>query len=70
MRISKRQLRRIIKEEKARLLSENRNEAFVILDELRAMGIPDETLLDYLVGNWMPGHDAYQAMVDFQENEI
>ncbi len=73
MKITKRQLRRIIREEKARLVKEQRggrNEGLNILDELRMMGIPDDMLVDYLVGRWMSGDDAYQSMLDFKDNEI
>ena len=73
MKITKRQLRRIIREEKARLVKEQRGgrrEGLNILDELRMMGIPDSMLVDYLVGNWMSGDDAFQSMVDFQNNEV
>ena len=73
MKITKNQLRKIIREEKARLVKEQRggrNEGLDILDELRMMGIPDSVLVDYLVGNWMSGDDAYQSMLDFRSNEI
>jgi hypothetical protein len=73
MKITKRQLRRIIKEEKLKLIKENRggrNEGLDILDELRMRGIPDSTLVDYLVGNWMSGDDAFQSMRDFVSNEL
>ena len=73
MKITKRQLRRIIREEKARLVKEQRGgrrEGLDILDELRMMGIPDSVLVDYLVGNWMSGDDAFQSMLDFKDNEI
>jgi len=73
MKITKSELRRIIREEKARLIKEQpagRNEAFDILDELRGMGIPDSMIVDYLVGNWMSGDDAFQSMVDFRDNEV
>ena len=71
MKITKRQLRRIIKEEKSRLLNENRNGALVILGQLtEEMGVDPQVLLDYLVGNWMSGDDAFQAMKDYQEYEM
>ena len=71
MKVTKRQLRRIIKEEKQKLLNENRNGAIVILGQLvDEMGVDPQTLLDYLVQNWMSGADAFQAMRDFQENEM
>ena len=73
MKITKRQLRRIIREEKARLVKEQiggRNEGLNILDELRGMGVPDSMIVDYLVGRWMSGDDAYQSMIDFRSNEI
>ncbi len=71
MKITKRQLRRIIKEEKQKVLNENRNGALVILGQLvDEMGVDPEALLDYLVGNWMDGADAFQAMKDYQEYEM
>lgn len=69
MRITKSQLRRIIKEEKSKLLNENRQAAFEILDEIEMMGLQTE-LLNYLVANWMSGEDAYQALMEFKETEI
>ncbi len=71
MKVTKRQLRKIIKEEKQKLLNENRNGALVILGQLTdEMGVDPQVLLDYLVGNWMSGDDAFQAMKDFQEYEM
>ncbi len=70
MKITKRQLRRIIKEEKTKLLNENRQAAFEILDELEMMGVDAKTLLNYLVANWMSGEDAYQALMEFKETEL
>ena len=71
MKITKRQLRRIIKEEKQKVLNENRNGALVILGQLvDEMGVDPQALLDYLVGNWMEGQDAFQAMKDYQEYEL
>ena len=69
MKITKRQLRRIIKEEKAKLLNENRQAAFEVLDEIESMGLQSE-LLNYLVANWMSGEDAYQALMEFKETEM
>jgi len=71
MKITKRQLRRIIKEEKQKLLNENRNGAVVILGQLvDEMGVDPQALLDYLIQNWMDGNDAFQAMKDYQEYEM
>ena len=71
MKVTKRQLRKIIKEEKQKLLNENRNGALVILGQLTdEMGVDPQVLRDYLVGNWMTGPDAFQAMKDFQEYEM
>ena len=71
MKITKKQLRQIIKEEKQKLLNENRNGALVILGQLtEEMGVAPRTLLDYLVGNWMTGPDAFQAMKDYQDYEM
>ena len=41
-----------------------RSDAFNILQRLRDAGIPDDRILDYLVGNWMTGSDAADAMTD------
>ena len=71
MKITKNQLRRIIKEEKQKLLNENRNGALVMLGELREeMGVDADTLLNYLINNWMSGDDAFQALKDFREYEM
>ena len=70
MKITKRQLKRIIKEEKTKLLNENRQEAFAILEELEMMGISSDMLLEYLIGNWMTGADALQALQDFKDMEL
>ena len=69
MKITKNQLRRIIKEEKMKLLNENRQAAFEVLDEIESMGLQSQ-LLNYLVGNWMSGEDAYQALMEFKETEL
>ena len=73
MKITKRQLRKIIKEEKAKLIKEQaggRSEAFELLDELEMMGIGTDTILNYLIGNHMSGADAFQALSDFKEYEL
>ena len=73
MKISKKQLRRIIKEEKAKLMKEQsggRREAFDLLQELQMMGIDSGTILDYIIGNHMSGNDAYEALSDFKEYEL
>lgn len=70
MKITKRQLKRIIKEEKTKLLSENRMEATTLLDELEMMGVSNEMLLNYLLFNWMSGADALEALQDFRDNEL
>ena len=70
MKITKRQLKRIIKEEKSKLLNENRQGAFHLLDELEMMGISADMLLEYLIGHWMSGSDAFQALRDFKDSEL
>ena len=71
IRVTKRQLLQIIREEKQKLLNENRNGAIVILGQLvDEMGVDPQALLDYLVQNWMSGDDAFQAMKDYQEYEM
>ena len=73
MKITKRQLKRIIKEERAKLVKEQaggRREAFDLLGELQMMGIDNGTILDYLIGNHMSGNDAFQALSDFKEYEL
>ena len=73
MKITKRQLKRIIKEEKAKLVKEQsagRREAFDLLEELQMMGADSGRILDYLIGNHMSGGDAFQALSDFKEYEL
>ena len=71
MKITKEQLRQIIKEEKQKVLNENRNGAIVILGQLvDEQGVKPEALLDYLIQNWMDGDDAFQAMKDYQQYEL
>ena len=73
MKTTKRQLKRIIKEEKAKLMKEQsggRAEAFELLDELEMMGIGTDTILNYIIGNHMSGNDAFQALSDFKEYEL
>ena len=70
MKITKRQLRRIIKEEKTKLLNENRQEAYAILEELEMMGVSADRLVDYLIGNWMSGADALEALQNYKQVEM
>ena len=70
MKITKRQLRRIIKEEKTKLLNENRQEAYAILEELEMMGVSADRLVDYLIGNWMSGADALEALQNYKQMEM
>ena len=73
MKITKRQLKRIIKEEKAKLMKEQsggRREAFELLQELEMMGVDASTILGYVIGNHMSGNDAFQALSDFKEYEL
>ena len=70
MKITKRQLRRLIKEEKAKIIKEQRGgrrEALGMLEEFEAMGIPGSAIAEYLVGNWMTGDDAYASMVAYKD---
>ena len=65
MRITKRQLGRIIKEEKAKILKEQRggrDEAFVMLDQLRDQGIGDTAILEYIIGDHLSGGMAYEVI--------
>jgi len=70
MKVSKRQLKRIIKEEKAKLLKENRMDVWALLEQIQEMGVSDSQLLEYVLGNWMAGHDAQQALSDYLESEL
>ena len=70
MKITKRQLRRIIKEEKTKLLNENRQEAYAVLEELEMMGVSADRLVDYLIGNWMSGADALEALQNYKQVEM
>ena len=70
MKITKRQLRRIIKEEKAKIIQEQRGgrrEALSMLEEYESMGIDGMALAEYLVGSFMTGDDAYASMVAFRD---
>ncbi len=70
MKISKRHLKRIIKEERAKLLKENRMEVWSLLEQIQDMGISDTQLLEYVLGNWMSGNDAQLALSDFLSDEL
>ena len=70
MKITRSQLRRIIKEEKTKLLNENRQEAYAILEELEMMGVSADRLVDYLIGNWMSGADALEALQNYKQVEM
>ena len=73
MKITKQQLKRIIKEEKAELLNElqgGRDDAFDILEELRAVGVSDTQLLEYILGNHLTSDLAFQVMSDFRDYEL
>jgi len=70
MKITTQQLRRIIKEEKAKIIKEQssyRQKAFSMLEEFEAMGISGSAIAEYLLGNWMSGDDAYDAMVAYRD---
>ena len=51
MKVTKRQLRRIIKEEKAKLLSEGHplTMHYTLLDELRDVGMSDTEILEHIL---------------------
>jgi len=40
----------------------DRNQAFILQGKLQDNGISDQTLLDFLINNWMTGADALEAM--------
>ena len=78
MKLTRRQLRRIIKEEKAKIIQEQRpqldfgprggrREALSMLEEYESMGIDGMALAEYLVGSFMTGDDAYASMVAFRD---
>jgi len=71
MKITKRQLRRLIKEEKSKLLKEaHRPEVWQLYYRLQDMGVNGDNILEYILGNWMPGHDAKQALADYLTDEL
>ncbi len=70
MKITTQQLKQIIKEEKAKIIKEqrgDRREALDMLEEFEAMGISGSAIAEYLVGNWMTGDDAFAAMADYRD---
>ena len=70
MKITTQQLKQIIKEEKAKIIKEQRGgrrEALDMLEEFEAMGISGSAIAEYLVGNWMTGDDAFAAMADYRD---
>ena len=69
MKLTKKTLKKIIKEE-IETLNEGRSEAFEILEELEMMGVSHKMLLEYLIGNWMSGADALEALQDFKDSEL
>lgn len=92
MKISKRQLRRIIKEEEdldpaifdrppiatasgVRYAHSNssqseRKEALEFLEEIRAEGISDKRLVDYLIGKFYSGKMAQSHLRNFKESKL
>jgi hypothetical protein len=44
-----------------------RTTAFKILDGLRELGYSDTTILEHILGNYLDGSTAEQAMLDTQE---
>ena len=42
-----------------------RNRALEILQDLRELGVPDASLLDFLIENWLSGDDALAATVSY-----
>ena len=73
MKITKRQLRRIIKEEKAKILKEQYNsrpgraEAGDLLEEYRMQGVSDTMILEYIIFNHLNSDMAYEVMAGFQD---
>lgn len=47
-----------------------RREAYAILSNLRDEGYDDARILDYIIGEWLPGADALEAMEDFELYEL
>ncbi len=72
MKISKKILKRIIKEERVKILKEmNRREpVWSLLERIQEMGVSEAQVLEYLLSNWMPTHDAQQALSDYLESEL
>jgi hypothetical protein len=71
MKITKRQLRSLIKEEKSKLLKEDhRPEVWQLYYRLQDIGVNDGNILEYILGNWMPSHDAQRALADYLADEL
>lgn len=45
----------------------SRNDALKILDKLRDAGIPDSSIVDYIIGNHLSGSAALDVMVGAHE---
>jgi len=71
MKVTKRQLRRIIKEEKQKLISEAERVSFMhtdLLDELRQIGISDTQILEHILfGGDVPAGPLLEALYTLRE---
>jgi hypothetical protein len=45
----------------------NRSRAIIQLDRMRGLGYSDTDMMDMLIGNYLSGEDAYNAMEYIQE---
>ena len=49
----------------------NRREpVWSLLERIQEQGISEAQVLEYLLSNWMPTHDAQQALSDYLESEL
>ena len=74
MKLTQKQLRKIIKEEKINVLNEQRGgrlEAFNILEDmLEQYRVPPEDILNYIIGNHLPGSTAFDVMTDAHDEFV
>ena len=48
-------------------MKSNREKAVALLDKLIDNGVSDQSLLEFLINDYMEGNDAYQALLAAEE---
>ena len=48
-------------------MKSNREKAVALLDKLIDNGVSDQSLLEFLINDYMDGNDAYQALLAAEE---